>query len=304
MDVHPLSSMAAGTAARPASDHGSFHDVVRVLGGDVAALQPAARIPLALRRLAAGTSLAYEGAPLQSLYVVRCGSLKCVRALEDGYEQVTALALPGDVLGFEGLHSGSHAATVVALEFSTVYALPLSGLHAWSEECPVLDDAWQRALSRQFARAAATTDMLAAVSSEVRLARFILWLSARATELGRSPSRLRLSMCRRDIASLLGVAHETVSRSFTTMVDAGLLKVDNREILIRDFAQLQARARPTRRRIDATAPPPERPEADDLGNAEHEGASMSAIAVPHELRKMPHTCQVTPTNSSNLLQPV
>jgi hypothetical protein len=55
-----------------------------------------------------------------------------------------------------------------------------------------------------------------------------------------------MRMCRRDIASLLGLAHETVSRSFTTMADAGLLKVENRELEILDLPRLQARARATR----------------------------------------------------------
>ena len=65
-------------------------------------------------------------------------------------------------------------------------------------------------------------------------------------ELGQSPRRLRLRMCRRDIASLLGVAHETVSRSFTTLAESGFLKVDNREVELLDIARLQARARITR----------------------------------------------------------
>jgi CRP/FNR family transcriptional regulator, anaerobic regulatory protein len=253
MNVHPLSHLAPSAASRPPSDADHLRDVLQLLGANPSSLDPMVRFPVALRRLEEGATLAHEGAPLQSLYVVRCGSLKCVRTLEDGYDQVTALALPGDVLGFDGLHCGHHAATDVALESSTVYALPLSGLRALREQCPVLDDAWQQALSRQLARATATADMLAAVASEVRLARFILWLSARAAALGWSPRRLRLRMCRRDLASLLGVAHETVSRSFTTMAEAGLLKVNNREIEILDYVQLQARARTTRRPSDTEA---------------------------------------------------
>lgn len=280
MKPNPHSNVAPAAASHFAVDGGLLRDVVRLLDGDVSSLEPLARVPVALRRLDEGSSLAYEGAPLHSLYVVRCGSLKCVKTHEDGYEQVTALALPGDVLGFEGLHSGLHAATDIALEFSTVYALPLSSLHALREQSPTLDDAWQRALSRQLARSAATADMLAAVASDVRLARFILCLSARAEALGWSPRRLRLSMCRRDIASLLGVAHETVSRSFTMMAEAGLLKVDNREIEILDLAQLQARARTTRRPADTCA-----------------------TVVSHAPRNALPARPATPTRWSSVLQP-
>ncbi len=258
MNTDLTSCLPKTAALRPVSDGDFLRDVVRLLGGDIATVDPVARIPIALRRVAEGCSLTHEGAPLRNLYIVRSGSLKCVRTLEDGYEQVTALALPRDVLGFEGLHTGRHAATDIALEASTVYALPVSGLRALREQCPELDNAWQQALSRQLESAVTTADMLAAVASEVRLARFLLWLSARAAALGWSSRRLRLSMCRRDIASLLGVASETVSRSFTTMADAGLLKVDNREVEILNVAQLQARARTTRRPSDIGATLPAR----------------------------------------------
>lgn len=250
----PIASRLADLPATRSRREGDFlHDVVMLLGGDLQALGHMAGVPVAVRRLAEGSALVHEGAPLQCLHIVRCGSLKCSSIREDGYEQVTALALPGDVLGFDGLHSGHHATTDVALELCTVYALPLPVLQSLTTRCPNLNIVLQRALSRQLARAVATADMLAPVASDVRLARFILWLSTRARELGWSPSHLRLSLCRRDLASLLGVAHETVCRSFSTLADAGLLEVANREIEILDAARLGARARTTRRPCDAGA---------------------------------------------------
>ena len=92
--------------------------------------------------------------------------------------------------------------------------------------------------------------MMAAVAAEVRLARFLVWLSGRMAERGQSPHRLRLRMSRRDIASLLGVAHETVSRSFTALAELGLLRVDNREVEILDAAGLRRCTRSTRGGID------------------------------------------------------
>jgi len=144
---------------------------------------------------------------------------------------------------------------VVALEVSTVWVLPLQGLRELRQACPALDDGLQRALSRQLQRAADLTQMMAAVASDVRLARFLLWTVARMAEMGQSPRRVLLRMSRRDIASLLGVAHETVSRSFTAMADAGWLKVDNREVEILDLERLQARARSTRGLVECDGAP-------------------------------------------------
>jgi CRP/FNR family transcriptional regulator len=201
---------------------------------------------LSLWRIREDATLLREGPATQTLHVVRSGSLKCLKTLEDGYEQVLSLAQPGDLLGFEALHCGRQPVTAVALEDTTAYALSTRELPGLRAHCPVLHDALQLALSRQLLRAAETTEMMAAVASDVRLARFLLWMSSRMAELGQSPRRLRLRMCRRDIASLLGVAHETVSRSFGTLAEAGFLKVDNREVELLDIARLQARARITR----------------------------------------------------------
>jgi CRP/FNR family transcriptional regulator len=67
-------------------------------------------------------------------------------------------------------------------------------------------------------------------------------------------------MGRRDLASLLGVAHETVSRSFTALSMAGLIAVNDRDIEILDPLGLQAYARNTRRaQEDARYGPAMRP---------------------------------------------
>ena len=57
-------------------------------------------------------------------------------------------------------------------------------------------------------------------------------------------------MSRRDIASYLGVAHETVSRSFSALVRWGLVQVDNREVEVLDMPALKAFALNTRRQVD------------------------------------------------------
>jgi CRP/FNR family transcriptional regulator len=215
-----------------------------------------------LWRLRSGATLAHEDAPAESLHVVRSGTFKCQRVAEDGYEQVLSFAAPGDVLGFDAIHRGRHPGSVVALEDSTVFTLPLRELDRLRQHCPALDQGLQHALSRQLAGAGEIAEMMAAVAAEVRLARFLVWLSGRMAERGQSPRRLRLRMSRRDIASLLGVAHETVSRSFTALAELGLLRVDNREVEILDAAGLRRCTRSTRGGIDDALRLPSAPRAD------------------------------------------
>ena len=261
----------ADDRSRPANDHGDGHgggngavhghnamvpsatdrmaEVLTLLGSHPDAWSLACPVPLL--RVRAGREVYAEGAEAQALYVVRQGSLKCMLIAEDGYEQVVGFATGGDVLGFEGMgRQGRQPMGVTALEDSSLLVLPLDGLAAWRRLSPALDTGLQRSLCDQLARAREGSTMMAAVASEVRLARFLVWTSRHMAAQGQSPRRFMLRMGRRDIASFLAVASETVSRGFGQLADGGLLKVVNRDVEILDMAGLLSRTRATRRETE------------------------------------------------------
>ena len=227
-------------------------DLLRLMGSDPDGSEADHAFTVPLWQVRSGATLLLEGARATHVYVVRTGTFKLIKTAEDGYEQVLAFAGQGDVLGFEALCEDRQRTGAVALEDCIVYTIAARDVLLWRRQYPSLDHALQMALSRQLARSGEMTELMAAVSSEVRLARFIMWWSARMAAQGQSPRRLRLRMSRRDIASLLGVAHETVSRSFSTFVDCGLLSVANREVEIIDMDRLKVCTRNTRGLADET----------------------------------------------------
>ncbi|MEY2689651.1 MAG: hypothetical protein RL375_3850 [Pseudomonadota bacterium] len=254
---------AIDPAARPADEawyihgHGAYREsrqtslseVLRLLGAELAtdARSWANSVALPLWRILAGSTFLHAEEPAEAIYVVRFGCFKIVRIAEDGYQQVCGLAGPGDVLGFEGAALGRHPHEVASLDDCSVIALPLSDLRVLRLACEPFDQALQHALGEQLTHAGDTASLMAAVAAEARLARFVLWMSARMAAHGESPRRFVLRMSRRDIANLLAVAHETVSRSFGQLVEAGFLKVDGREVEILDLTALQALSLSTRR---------------------------------------------------------
>lgn len=204
--------------------------------------------------LSAGQPLVVEGAPLESLYFVRSGTLKVFQTERDGYEQVHAFALKGDILALDGLHDERHATAATALEPSSVAVLALREWQRATREHPLLARLQARAASLELARRGATLHNMAAVAAEVRLARFLLQLSARQAMLEFSPRKLRLRMSRRDIASLLGVSHESVSRSLGILATEGLIRVNHREVDLVDEGGLVARQSTTRPERDVPRP--------------------------------------------------
>lgn len=249
--VEMMGAERAGWFRRPvtpvgAAGQGKLSDLLQVMGVPSDERPAAEAYAIPLRRLRAGASLFHEGAPADHLHVIQLGNFKTVRVAEDGYEQVLGFAGAGEVLGFDGVAKGHYQTAATALEDCRVYAVPLRALDTLRQRVPAFDRALQTAVSRQLVHAAEIADVMSAVAAEVRLARFLVQVSGHMAERGQSPRRLLLRMNRRDIASYLGVAHATASRSFGALAQAGYLKVDNRSVEILDLDGLRLCARSTR----------------------------------------------------------
>lgn len=224
----------------------SMTNLLQLMGAEPGDCSVTDAQPVAVRQLHAGDALFHEASPAEAIYFVSVGTFKSYTTAEDGYEQVLGFAGRGEVLGFDAVCSGRHPAAAVALEDARVFVVPMRDVFSLGKRVPALDRALHMAVSRQLAQRGEIADVMAAVAAEVRLARFLVQLSARMGAAGQSPRRLLLRMSRRDIASHLGVAHETVSRSFSALAEWGYLRVSHREVEILDLAALKGFARSTR----------------------------------------------------------
>ena len=218
---------AAGAARCTASD------LLRWAGLGDQVSEQTDRMPYATRRVRADTALVHEGNSFEYLYFVCAGSFKCVQ-------------LHADMIGLDGMSRGRHASGAVALEDSTVASLPFTDIMAASRRMPAIERLIQRAVGAELLRRSDTQYLMSAASSEVRVARFLLHFAKRQNALGYSDRRIRLRMTRRDIASHLGVAHETVSRALTALQQVGGIVVTYRDIEIVDAKLLQEIQRVTR----------------------------------------------------------
>lgn len=224
----------------------TMSDLLRLVGSDDGDRQATDALTVPVRQMRAGATLFHEGASADAIYFVRAGTFKCFQTAEDGYEQVLGFSCRGDVVGFDAVCSAKHPSAAVALEDSSVYVVALRDLFGLGACASALNRMVHLAISRELTRRGEVADVMAAVGAEVRLARFLVQLSGRMAACGLSPRRIVLRMSRRDIASHLGVAHETVSRSFSELAQRGYLQVRNREIEIVDLDGLRESSRNTR----------------------------------------------------------
>lgn len=178
----------------------------------------------------------------KSLHAVRLGCIKTYRMTEDGREQVTGFYLPGEIFGMDGIGSGRHTNSAVALETSSVCEMPFDQLEKLSTKIPQLQHHIFRLLGNEIALDQQHITLLSKNTAEERMAALLLSLSTRFAARKQSASRFRLPMSRADIGNYLGLTVETVSRVLGKMQKIDVLRVDNKEVEILDAEKLQAQA--------------------------------------------------------------
>ncbi len=191
------------------------------------------------RTVARGQALFRSGDAFRAIHAVRTGFFKTCVWTGDGRRQVTGFQMAGELLGLDGIGSGTHPCDAIALEDSQVCVIPYEDLERLSREFVELQRHFHRIMSREIVRDHGVMLLLGSMRAEERLAAFLLNLAQRLQQRGFSPSALVLRMTREDIGSYLGLKLETVSRTFSRFDDDGILEVKQRSIRILDAASLQ-----------------------------------------------------------------
>ncbi len=185
-----------------------------------------------------GDLLFRAGDPLHSIYAVRSGSVKTTYITADGEAQITGFALPGELVGLDGIHGDTHRCTARALETSSVCEVPFDMLEDLTFQVKGLRRRLLQLMGQELTKDQELLLLLGKRSADERLAIFLLNVSTRHRNRGLSGDKFRLSMSRTDIANYLGLALETVSRLFTRMQELKILLVEGKEIQVLDRVAL------------------------------------------------------------------
>jgi CRP/FNR family transcriptional regulator len=193
----------------------------------------------ARRRLKRGESLYIAGDAVSAAYAIRSGSFKTSLVDVEGREQVTGFFMGGELIGLDGLGSGAHHGSALALEDSEVCVLPYALIEEMSRELPALQRHLHGVLAREIVRDHGVMMLLGSMRAEQRLATFLVNLSRRFVRRGYSSSDFHLRMTRAEIGSYLGLKLETVSRLFSQFHDLGLIEVNQKHVRIVDIRGLE-----------------------------------------------------------------
>lgn len=233
-------------AARPADGWSGAHEaqltareLLRLLRLPADLPGPLDSVTFPLKRVHRGESVFRSGDAFQSVYVVRSGFFKTVMFDSSGAEQVLAFPMQADLLGADGLANGHYTAEPIALDDAEVVIVPFAKIEWAAKQCPGLEAAIYRAISREIVRDHGIQWILGTLGAEARVAAFLLGLSERFGALGYSRSSFYLRMTRQEIGSYLGLKLETVSRALSAFDAGGSIRVQQKAIEIRDPAALR-----------------------------------------------------------------
>lgn len=184
------------------------------------------------RPISKGTALFTMGADFDALFAVRTGSMKAVLIADDGTEQITGFALAGDLLGLDAIYSGKHPVSAIALESTSICAVPYTLIDDLAGRLPTFRRHMMTLMSRGLAQDEGLHALLGQRTAEQRLAAFLLMLSERHRTRGLAPDRFHLPMSRADIANHLGLTQETISRLLTQLRSQGVINLHTRDLEI------------------------------------------------------------------------
>ena len=190
------------------------------------------------RPLAKGEHLYRAGEEFNAIYALRSGSVKTYLNHLSGVEHVIGFKLPGDLLGLSGINGNHYSNSAVALETSSVCEIPFHELEMLCQEVPSVQHHIMEMMSREIQEDHEKIAVCSKLPAEARLASVLLTLSDRFRQRGYSPTDFNLSMSRSDIANMLGLAVETISRLFTHFEEQGLLEADRKHIKLLDLKRL------------------------------------------------------------------
>lgn len=204
--------------------------------GDLDALD---RIIKRRRPIERGQYLYHAGDEFNSIFALRSGSLKTISTSEDGEEHILGVKMPGDLLGLSDINQKQYTRSAIALETSSLCEIPYERFEELSRQIPGLHQHILGMMSREIHHEQDRVTMCKKLSAEARLAGLLLTLSQRFTQRGFSATEFNLSMSRSDIANMLGLAVETISRLFSAFQEQGLLSVERKHIKLHDIPRLE-----------------------------------------------------------------
>jgi CRP/FNR family transcriptional regulator len=187
------------------------------------------------RRLARGETLVRAGDTGVPCANIQRGLMKICHTNPAGHEVIVGLLWPGDFVGAPFLAAAEAGHDVVALTPVTLCQFPVRVMERALADHPAMEHALLARTMAELARAQARLGSLARATALARVAGFLVETAQRSGGDGETIAAIDLPLSRGEMADLLGLTIETVSRQMTRLKQAGVIGLPGgRRVVIQD----------------------------------------------------------------------
>jgi DNA-binding response OmpR family regulator len=181
-----------------------------------------------------GQVVYYEGDPSSGLYLVLSGKIKTFKQSTEGRELITGFYNADEYLGINSSLAGEpFIDTAVAIESSALCLIPSAMLNQLINEYSEVGRSFIKLLSNDIREKEEQLVQLAYSSVRKKMADVILRLHCQ-----QQPENKTVKVSREDLASMAGMATETVSRTLSDFMAEGLIAKDGPIITILDLQRI------------------------------------------------------------------
>ena len=193
------------------------------------------------RQYAPGEVVFAEGQPCAGLYVVERGHIRIFKTSPGGREQVLTIDGPGssvaEVPVFDG---GNYPASGAAVDSALLLFVSKQDFQALCLAHPQVTLKVLRIVGARLRRLVEIIEELSFTTVRHRLASFLVRLARQEGKRTPSGIEILLPASHQELAAQIGTVRELVSRNLSRSQAEGLLIVEGRNVIVRDWKALEA----------------------------------------------------------------
>lgn len=190
-----------------------------------------------------GEPIYHQGDAPSGVYCVSSGLIGIRKVDAEGDSVLLRLVRPGETFGFRSfLTDEPHQVSAEALKESSLCLIPSSAATQMTRECPNTTLAFFRHLARDMAETETKVLETITASGRVRFLRLLVAFGAVEADTcqdERSAQAFELPLSRQDIAAMIGVRPESMSRMIRAVQEEGLARFAGRRVEVLDPLRLE-----------------------------------------------------------------
>lgn len=192
------------------------------------------------RRYSAGEMVFGEGEPCLGLYVVESGQVRIFKSSPGGREQVLSIDGPGSSIAeVPVIDGGPYPASAIAVEDSTLLLVGKQDFQALCLAHPQVGLKVLRVVGSRLRRLVGIIEELSFTTVRHRLAAYLFRLSQNSGRRTAEGTVVSLPVNNQELAAQIGTVRELVSRNLSRLQAEGLLRIDGREVTLRNLEALE-----------------------------------------------------------------